>query len=73
MHSKHSQKSSDFFDDSFLQLGCFDLDITSFCIASHKAGAFLPPVNILTVLHAGFLDRTTHYCVHIKGVTQNTK
>ena len=22
----------------FLQLGCFGLDITSFCIASHKAG-----------------------------------
>ena len=38
----------------FLQLGCFGLDITSFCIASHKAGhqlALVLPFNLFFFLH----------------------
>ena len=38
----------------FLQLGCFGLDITSFCIASHKAShqlALVLPFNLFLFLH----------------------
>ena len=37
----------------FLQLGCFGLDITSFCITSHKAGhmALTLPFNLFLFLY----------------------
>ena len=39
----------------FLQLGCFGLDIASFCIASHKAGhmALMLHFNLFVFLTAG--------------------
>ena len=44
----------------FLQLGCFGLDITSFCIASHKAShqlALALPFNLFVFLTAGIVEQ----------------
>ena len=52
----------------FLQLGCFALDITSFCIASHKAGhklALVLPFNLFFFFSAGIVEQRKKFYVQL--------